>query len=109
MAKNKIQFQRGLSLTQFFSRYSTERKCYRALFRLRWPDGFKCTECGYHGYCFISSRKVYQIHRCHFQRSVISDTIFSSYRVATDNPVPWHLPYYPVQRRNILTPERLKK
>lgn len=78
MPKNKVQFQKGLSLGDFLAMYGTEEQCHAALFKLRWPAGFKCTACGYSGHCFIPSRKVYQCHRCRFQQSVISDTIFAS-------------------------------
>lgn len=78
MAKNKIQFQRGLSLPQFLSQYGTEQQCREALFRMRWPHGFECPKCGCSEYCEISSRKVYQCNGCHFQASVIRETIFAS-------------------------------
>lgn len=47
MAMNQIQFQRGLSLKQFLSRYGTEDQCFRALERARWPAGFVCPRCGH--------------------------------------------------------------
>lgn len=47
MAMNRIQFQRGLSLTQFLSRYGTEEQCFQALERARWPGGFVCPHCGH--------------------------------------------------------------
>jgi len=78
MAKNKIQFQRGLSLNQFFSQYGTEQQCHAALFRMRWPLGYICPACGHKGYCEIRSRKVYQCNRCHYQTSVINETIFAA-------------------------------
>ena len=78
MAKNKIQFQKGLSLTTFLSQYGSEEQCRSALFHFRWPNGFHCPECGYSGYCEISSRKVYQCHRCHAQTSLINNTIFAA-------------------------------
>lgn len=78
MAKNKIQFQRGLSLTEFLSQYGAEQQCHDAFFRMRWPAGFICPECGYTKYCQIRSRKVYQCHKCHCQTSVICGTIFSA-------------------------------
>ncbi|MCD6390232.1 MAG: transposase [Desulfobulbaceae bacterium] len=46
MAKNKIQFQKGLSLTDFLSKYGNEDKCSQALFRFCWPVGFICPKCG---------------------------------------------------------------
>ncbi|MBI5557207.1 MAG: transposase, partial [Deltaproteobacteria bacterium] len=46
MAKNPIQFQKGLSLTQFFSKYGCAEKCRQILFNMRWPLGFVCPECG---------------------------------------------------------------
>ncbi|EQD53229.1 ISXo5 transposase, partial [mine drainage metagenome] len=39
MAMNQVQFQAGLSMAQFIQRYGTEAKCYRALYRARWPQG----------------------------------------------------------------------
>jgi hypothetical protein len=45
MAQNKIQFQRGLSLAEFFSRYGSEEQCEQALERMRWPKGFVCPRC----------------------------------------------------------------
>lgn len=78
MAKNKIQFQRGMSLDLFLSKYGTEQQCHATLFRMRWPKGFICPDCGSSKYCEIRSRKVYQCYRCHSQTSVISETIFAA-------------------------------
>lgn len=82
MARNTIQFQKGLSLTKFLSEYGTDKQCRDALFRMRWPKGFMCPECGHTGYCEISKRKVYQCHRCHRQTSLISRTIFDNTKLA---------------------------
>lgn len=76
MAKNQVQFQKGLSLPQFLKHYGTESQCHDALFAWRWPSGFICPECGHAGYCEIAGRRVYQCHRCHRQTSVTSGTIF---------------------------------
>lgn len=37
--------QPGLSMPEFFEGYGTEAKCYRALYRWRWPQGFRCPTC----------------------------------------------------------------
>ena len=49
-----------------------------ALFKMRWPQGFRCPKCGHAGYCEIRDRKVYQCHKCHFQASLIQGTIFAA-------------------------------
>ena len=53
MARNKVQFQKGLSMAEFNRRYGTEEQCHAALIAMRWPDGFVCPKCGgsKHGYC----------------------------------------------------------
>lgn len=78
MAKNQIQFQKGLSLTHFLAQYGDESKCYQALFKFRWQEGFICPKCGHSGHCRIASRKVLQCNYCHTQTSLIAGTIFAS-------------------------------
>jgi hypothetical protein len=34
MGINVVQFQAGLSMSEFLERYGTEAKCYRALYRM---------------------------------------------------------------------------
>jgi len=76
MSKNKVQFQSGYSLTDLFREYGTEEQCVETLFKWRWPDGFKCPECGCGHYCKLKARKLYQCNGCHHQTSLISGTIF---------------------------------
>ena len=91
MAKNKIQFQKGLSLKNFLEHYGDETQCYLALFQFRWPKGFVCHKCGHTGHCRIASRKVMQCNRCHAQTSLIAGTIFE----ATKLPLSvWFLAIY---------------
>ena len=91
MARNKIQFQRGLSLHDFMDRYGTESKCRETLFRLRWPYGFVCPLCGNNSYCEINARKVFQCYRCHHQTSVTAGTIFHSSHLSLTK---WFLAMY---------------
>ncbi len=39
MARNKIQFQKGLSESEFYAQYGTEQQCLEALQQMRWPNG----------------------------------------------------------------------
>ncbi|MCB0080803.1 MAG: transposase, partial [Caldilineaceae bacterium] len=47
MARNKVQFQKGMSLTEFLQHYGTEDQCFDALYKWRWPNGFQCPSCGH--------------------------------------------------------------
>lgn len=76
MAKNMVQFQKGLSLSDFLKKYGTEGACYDALFELRWPNGFRCPDCGHHSHCRLKSRKLIQCNRCHHQTSLTARTLF---------------------------------
>ena len=46
MARNKVQFQMGLSERQFGELYGSEVQGRAALFGWRWPKGFVCPRCG---------------------------------------------------------------
>ena len=78
MAKNKIQFQKGLSLPEFLAQYSSEEQCRAALSKMRWPNGFVCPKCGHTSYSDIRHRQLYQCCACRFQTSLIQGTIFSA-------------------------------
>ena len=78
MARNKIQFQKGMSLKVFLESYSTEAQCAAALYAWRWPEGFKCPQCGHDKSCQIALRSMHQCNRCHHQTSLIAGTIFQS-------------------------------
>jgi transposase-like protein len=76
MSKNQVQFQKGYSLLDVFKNYGTEDQCAEALFKWRWPDGFRCPWCGSGFHSVLKTRKLYQCSDCHHQTSLISGTIF---------------------------------
>jgi transposase-like protein len=78
MPKNKIQFQRGLSLHRFQQLYGTSDQCQAALFSKRWPYGFVCPKCNHTLYYKLTTRQLYQCQRCRCQTSLTSGTIFDS-------------------------------
>jgi len=78
MARNKVQFQKGISLSEFLKDYGSEEQCFKSLVEWRWPDGFRCSLCDHDKYCQLASRKLYQCNRCHHQTSVTAGTIFAS-------------------------------
>ena len=78
MARNNVQFQKGLSLNEFLKEYGTEEQCFEALYALRWLDGFCCPHCGHDKCCELTVRKLQQCNRCHNQTSITAGTIFES-------------------------------
>ena len=58
MKRNAVQFQKGLSLNEFLQAYGDEDQHFDALFRLRWPDGFVCPNCGHDKSCHLNTRKL---------------------------------------------------
>jgi transposase-like protein len=83
MPINKIQFQPGLSLPDFFAQFGTEAQCEAALERARWPYGFVCPECGgkRHSLVHRDGEKLWQCSACRKQTSLTAGTIFESTRL----------------------------
>jgi transposase-like protein len=79
MARNKVQFQKGMSEAQFDDLYGTEPLCHAALVRWRWPKGFQCPDCECQGHCIVmrGTRTLYQCNSCRKQTSVKAGTIFA--------------------------------
>lgn len=76
MARNQVQFQKGMSEPEFQRLYGTEEQCIDALTAWRWPEGFVCPRCSHdHGYV-LHKRKLYQCARCRAQTSLTAETIF---------------------------------
>ena len=78
MARNKVQFQKGLSEAAFESAYGTEAKCRAVVIASRWPNGFECPACGGRAHCEVRSRGLFQCNACRRQTSPTAGTIFTS-------------------------------
>ena len=80
MKMNRIQFQPGLSMPQFYERYGTEAKCRAVLDAARWPSGFVCPACGGSARTRFERAVLpyWQCGACQHQCSLISGTIFES-------------------------------
>lgn len=91
MKKNKVQFQKGYSLTQLHNDYGTEEQCHEALYKWRWPDGFICPKCGSTSYCILKTHTLYQCNDCRRQTSITSGTIFADTKLPLTT---WFLAIY---------------
>jgi ISXO2-like transposase domain/Transposase zinc-ribbon domain len=80
MARNKVQFQRGLAAAEFQRLYGTEDLCHAALVKMRWPDGFVCPKCKGSAHAYCAPRRLFQCRACRTQTSVRVGTIFHKSR-----------------------------
>lgn len=97
MAMNRIQFQAGLSMPEFFQQFGAESRCEAALEHTRWPDGFCCPRCGGAAHCVLhgNGRKVFQCNACRHQTSLIAGTLMQGTKLPLTT---WFLAIYLVSQ-----------
>jgi len=80
MKMNRIQFQAGMSLSQFLADYGSESQCEAVLEKSRWPQGFQCPRCKAmeHSSYRRGRVKVFQCRACRTQTTLTEGTIFHS-------------------------------
>lgn len=80
MPTNRIQFQPGLPLAEFFRRFGTRAQCQQALFEMRWPNGFICPQCAStrHSRHERGTRQLLQCCECRRQTSLTVGTVFDA-------------------------------
>ncbi len=109
MAQNKVQYQRGLSMPEFFDRYGSAQQCEALVRAWRWPDGFACPRCkgGWHSEFRRQDRLYFQCSACRYQCSVVSGTVFESSKL----PLPmWFLAMHLMtQAKNNVSALELKR
>lgn len=67
------------NLGEFDRQFATEQACRDYLFRLRWPEGFRCPRCGNGQYWPVRS-VLLECGKCGHQTSVTAGTIFQDTR-----------------------------
>lgn len=80
MPMNRVQFQPGLSLFEFQARFGRESQCRRALYKARWPHGFRCPACDdRRRSTFRRGGQIYfQCRACRHQTTLLAGTIFQA-------------------------------
>ncbi len=75
--------QEAITLLQFQRKFASEEACFEHLYKLRWPEGFRCPRCNHDKAYFIKKRKLYQCANpeCNYQASVTAGTIMHKTRV----------------------------
>ena len=84
MAQNKVQYQRGLSMSEFFDWYGSQQQCEALVRAWRWPQGFVCSrgkdDC--HSEFRRQGRLYFQCSACRYQCSLVSGTVLESSKLA---------------------------
>ena len=63
------------TLLELESWFSTEQACREYLYKLRWPNGFRCPRCG-HPKAWTSKDELFRCVACTYKTSVTAGTIF---------------------------------
>lgn len=109
MAQNKVQYQRDLSMPEFFDRYGLPAQCEALIRTWRWPEGFVCPrcKCGWHSEFRRQDRLYFQCSACRYQCSLVSGTVFESSKL----PLPmWFLAMHLMtQAKNNVSALELKR
>ena len=90
---SRIQFQHGMSLSEFLRSFGSEEQCAAAVKAARWPDGFACPRCGSreHGSVRQGGRTLYQCKACRHQASLTAGTVFAGTKLPLTT---WFLAMY---------------
>lgn len=69
-----------MDLVTFQQHFATEEACRDRLFKLRWPEGFRCPRCGCDTAYFLEKRMLYQCTSCKRQTSLTAGTVMHKTR-----------------------------
>ena len=67
------------TLPEFEAEFATEEACREYLFRLRWPEGFRCPRCG-HSKVWPIGKLLWQCAECRYRTSLSAGTVFENTR-----------------------------
>jgi ribosomal protein L37AE/L43A len=63
-------------LPSFLQRFGTDAQCRAYLVEVRWPDGFRCADCGHDRAWSHHRRLIEECRACGKQHSILAGTIF---------------------------------
>jgi len=72
--------QQELNWLDFQQKFSSEEACRQHLFKIRWPDGFRCPICNHSHAYEIAKRHLFECAQCGYQASVTAGTIMHKTR-----------------------------
>lgn len=103
MARNVIQMQKGLSLSECPARYGAEEKLQDAVRARRSPDGFVCLPCGCRDHAVVGKRQFYLCHGFPYADLVQGRDHLRAHTAAADQVVQGHVPADAVEELDFRT------
>lgn len=67
------------TVQEFEEKFASEQACIDYLFRIRWPEGFRCPRCGHEKFWALK-RGLYRCTSCDLPTSITAGTIFQDTR-----------------------------
>jgi transposase-like protein len=80
-AKEDTVMKAPTTLDEFCRTFPSERHCWEALRRMRWPAGFRCPRCEARKAHRLRTRGLFQCASCRYQASLTAGTPFHGTRV----------------------------
>ena len=78
MARNPVQFQKGISLNEFLSPMEPNSSASTPVPMALARNGFVCPNCDHDRGCQLTTHKLQQCYRCNRQTSITAGTIFEA-------------------------------
>ena len=73
--------QESINLVDFVNRFPNDDACRQYLFKMRWPERFKCPICSNDKYYLLAKYHLYQCTDCNHQVSVTAGTVMHKTKV----------------------------
>jgi transposase-like protein len=85
--------QKAISLIKLQKEFSTHEACEMHLFRMKWPEGYRCAKCSHDQSYEIKSRKykLFQCKQCGYQATVLVGTVMEKTHIDLNK---WFLAIY---------------
>ena len=72
----------AVAFTKYHKLFETEEACYRYLYKMKWPEGYRCSKCRHDACYAIKTRNypLYECKNCEYQTTLTVGTIFEKTR-----------------------------
>ena len=77
-----MAIQKAITWLEFQKRFSTDNACRGHLYKIRWPNGFRCPVCNHNRAYTIHKRHLFECAECGYQASVTAGTIMHNTRTS---------------------------